>query len=387
MTSDARRYFDNAATTYPKPPAVYDAMDRYAREQGGTAGRSAHARAIAGSRVLFDLRRALAELFHGHAERVVLTRNATEALNLALFSLVGEDAVVAHGPLEHNSVMRPLAHLAETRRAHRLLIAGDAHGRLSPAALARAFAEHRIEVVVTLHASNVHGLAQDLAAIGEIYRKHEAFFVVDAAQSGGCLPIDVDGMGIDALCLTGHKALFGPTGIGALLLSARVADRIRPLLFGGTGSESMKERMPDFLPDRIEAGTPNTFGAAALLAGVTFIQDTTVARIHAREAELRGRMLERLRALPNAVRYGDAPGLSTATVGLTGPLAPSDVAYLLDHHYGIAVRAGLHCAPRAHQTLGTLPAGTVRLAPGFFTPDDAVDEALAALGEIWRTPR
>jgi len=385
MSDDGRLYFDNAATSFPKPESVYVALDRFARETGGSAGRSAHVRAVDGSRLLFRLRGDLARLVGGADERVVLTRHATEALNLALFSLLPPGAVCAHGALEHNAVMRPLRHLAETRGVRLIEVPGDAHGRMTPDALAGVLAGGHVDVVVTLHASNVHGLAQDATALGAIAARHGALFVLDAAQTGGVLPLDVAAMRVDALALTGHKGFFGPTGTGALVLSERVAERIRPLLHGGTGSRSEDEHMPEFLPDRLEAGTANTFGAAGLLAGIQYVTERGVASIARHEAELRVRLLAGLRAIPGVTVLGDAPGAATAVVSFVCPLAPSDLAFLLGERYGIAVRPGLHCAPRAHRTLGTLPAGTVRLAPGALTPPDAVDEVCAAVADLLRT--
>jgi len=387
MDDRARLYFDNAATSFPKPPEVYDALDRFARENAGSAGRSAHEHAIAGARLLFELRTELAVLLGGEAELVIFTKNATEALNLALLGLLGAGATALHGALEHNSVVRPLAHLAQARGVNLIEVAGDEQGRLTPDALDRALNRGRADVVVTLHASNVHGLAQDLAALGDVCRKHDVPFVVDAAQSAGALPLDLRAMNIDAMCVTGHKALFGPTGTGALLLSPRLADRIPPLLFGGTGSVSGQETMPGFLPDRLEGGTQNAHGLAGLLAGVGQIAERTIEMIEAHERLLRERLLTGLRAIPGLRILGDAAGPATSTVSFTGPLASSDIGHLLNERYGIAVRAGLHCAPNAHRALGTMPGGAVRLSPGLFTPVDAVDEVLDAVGEIVKSPR
>jgi selenocysteine lyase/cysteine desulfurase len=279
-------------------------------------------------------------------------------------------------------VARPLAHLAAENEVVVRQAVGDEHGRMTPAALDEALAAGVVDAVVTLHASNVHGLAQDLSALGEVCRQHDVLFIVDAAQSAGALPLDARAMHIDALCVTGHKALLGPTGTGALLLSPRLAERLPPLLHGGTGSVSEQERMPDFLPDRLEAGTPNTHGLAGLLAGVRYVARRTVAEIEAHDRALRERLLGCLRAIPGLRLLGDASGPATSTVSFTGPLPAGDFARLLSERYGVAVRAGLHCAARAHRTLGTFPTGAVRLSPGLFTPPDAIDEVCAAVAEI-----
>ncbi len=381
MDESAQLYFDNAATSYPKPPSVYEELDCFARSQAGSAGRSAHRHAIAGARLMFELRNELAALLGGIAETLAFTKNATEALNVALFGLVHPGAVVAHGPLEHNAVARPLAWLAEQRGVKLVEVPGDEQGRVTPAALAATLSAGRVDLFVTLHASNVHGLAQDLAGLGEVCRSRAVPFVVDAAQSAGALVLDARGMNIDVLCVTGHKALLGPTGTGALLLSADAAERVPPLLHGGTGSLSSQETMPGFLPDRLEAGTPNTLGLAGLLAGVRYLAERGVADVAAHERRLRERLRERLRAIPGLRLLGDDPGPATATLSFVGPLAPSEFAARLDER-GVAVRAGLHCAPRAHRTLGTFPQGTVRLSPGAFTTLDEVDRVCAAVSEI-----
>lgn len=382
MDKPGRLYFDNAATSYPKPPAVYEAMDRYARLVGGSAGRSAHRQAVAGSRLLFDLRSELADLAGGDPDLVVLTKNATEAINLLLLSLLKEGTTVAHGALEHNAVMRPLSHLAASRAVRLVEVPGDEHGRMTAANLQKIVRQEKVDLVVTLHASNVHGLAQDLTAIGEVCRGSAIPLVVDAAQSAGVMPIDMRAMNIAALCLTGHKSLLGPTGVGALLLTPDVADRIQPVFHGGTGSVSEQETMPDFLPDRLEAGTHNTIGAAGLLAGLRYVAGRTVADNERHERVLRNKIIDGLKGIGGLRVLGDDQAPATSTVSFTAPLAPSDIAYLLDQRYGISVRPGLHCAPRAHRTLGTMPAGALRLAPGPLTESAAVDEVLAAIGEI-----
>jgi len=385
MDGAGRLYFDNAATSFPKPATVYEAMDSYARTIGGSAGRSAHAQAIAGSRLLFSLREELAELMGANADLVVLTKNATEAINLVLHSLVEEKGRVAHSPLEHNAVMRPLQTLAAARGVKLHEIPGDEHGRVTAETLDAFLNKRSVDLVVLNHASNVHGLALDLTVLGEICEYYETPLIVDGAQSGGVLPINMEAMRIAALCLTGHKGLFGPTGTGALLLDDGMADRIDPLLHGGTGSVSEQETMPDFLPDRLEAGTHNTIGAAGLLAGIRYLIDRSVEAIGEHEQDLRERMIARLREIDGVEILGDVAGPATATVSILTPLAPSDLAYLLNEQYGISVRAGLHCAPRAHQTLGTMPAGAVRLAPGALTLPDAIDEVADALAEIMAT--
>lgn len=375
-------YLDNAATTFPKPDAVLDAMEQYAREIGGTAGRSGHARAQAGSRLVIRTRTQVARLVRCPSpERVIFTKNATEALNLAIFGALNPKDRVVCSMADHNSVLRPLRHLEGSLGVRVARVPCDGQGRTDLEQMARE-ANKGARLVVTTHASNVTGAVQDLEVVAELCRNSGALMCVDAAQTAGLWPIDM-GIGIDFVALTGHKALFGPTGTGALVMSERAAEAIPGRLFGGTGSQSEKDEHPQDLPDRFEAGTPNTFGLAGLSAGLAFLEKTGIQHIRTHEKVLRDRLVEALGAIDRLTLFGADGGPATGAISfIDRRLNPSDLAFLLDRKYEIQVRAGLHCAPLLHRSLGTLPAGAVRLSPGYFSTEQEIEAVLRAIHEI-----
>lgn len=376
-------YFDNAATSWPKPPATMTAMVEYAERIGGSPGRSGHRRSLAAGRLILEAREALAALFGiDDALRVVFTKNATEALNIALLGLLRPgDHVLASG-MEHNSVMRPLRHL-ESQGALLTVVPCDGAGLLDPEDVRRAIGP-RSRLLVVSHASNVTGTIQPVAALGAVARQHGLLFCVDAAQTAGALPIDVEGMGIDLLAFSGHKSLFGPQGTGGLIIREELAGRIEPLMFGGTGSRSEREAQPDFLPDRYESGTPNTIGIAGLGAGARFVLTEGVDRIRRRKEELTARFLEGISSLPEVKVFGPptAVGRTSVVSFRIDGVDPATAALTLDEEFGILCRPGLHCAPAAHRTIGAFPRGTIRFGFGYFNQEEEIDQALAALRSI-----
>lgn len=374
-------YLDNAATSWPKPPTVLDAIAHYMRDVGANPGRSGHRLAVAAGRVIYDAREAVAALLGAPDPlRVVFGQNATEGLNLALRGLLRRGDHVITSSMEHNAVMRPLRALE--REGVQLTVvrcAGD--GRLEPADVAHAIMPHT-RMIVMNHASNVCGTLLPVAEVGEIARRRDILFLVDAAQTAGAYPIDMEKMGIDLLAFTGHKSLYGPMGTGGLIIGARVDERrLRPLKRGGTGSRSEQEEQPDFLPDMCESGTPNAPGLAGLAAGIAWVQARGVAAIRAHETALAGKLIEGLRAISRVTVYGPLdPAAQTATVSFT--IAGVDVgeaSVRLDEEFGVLCRVGLHCAPAAHRTLGTFPSGTIRFGLGAMNTLDEVDAALAAV--------
>jgi len=377
-------YLDYAATSWPKPPQVLQAMIEFLQEAGGNAGRAGHRLSTAAGRIVYETREALATLF-GVADplRIVFTHNATHALNLALRGLLHPgDGVVTTG-MEHNAVMRPLRALA--REGVRLtIVAGQDDGTLDLAALQRAL-NMRPRMVVVSHANNVTGTILPVAAIAQLTHAAGALLLVDAAQTAGVLDCDVPVLGADLFAFTGHKGLCGPPGTGGLVLGERVdADAIQPLVCGGTGSRSESEEQPDDLPDKFEAGTPNGVGIAGLGAGVRFVLERGVATIRAHEVALTTRLFDGLRAIPGVRLYGSLiPAARTAVVSLTVEgRAVSDLGQRLDTEHGVLCRVGLHCAPATHRTIGTFPAGTVRMAPGLFTTLDEVDRATEGVAKV-----
>ena len=379
-------YLDHAATSFPKAPGVGAAMLRALAEAGGNPGRSGHAMAVAAQAILNDTRRRLAALLGApDPSRVVLLAGATEALNQALFGLLRPGDRVVTTSLEHNAMARPLAALAD-RGVVVARVPCAADGTLDVDDLERVLRAGPTRLVAMLHASNVAGTILPAGEAARLAHRHGALFLLDAAQTAGVLPLDVRELGVDLLALPGHKGLLGPPGTGALYVAAGVS--LGPLRFGGTGLHSEEERMPEALPEGLEAGTPNTAGLAGLGAALAFLAERGVPAVRAHEVKLTSRLLAGLRGIPGLHLHGVADAeRQVATVSLTLPgWEPVDLAAALDGSFGIAVRAGLHCAPAAHRTLGTFPAGTVRLSAGCFTTPDDVDEAVAALGHLAAAP-
>jgi cysteine desulfurase family protein len=364
---------------------MMEAMEKYQREIGANPGRSGHGRSIDAGRVLYEAREALARLFNVEDPlRIALAKNSTEALNIALLgSLRSGDHVITTG-MEHNSVMRPLRHL-ETCGVSVSVIACSPGGQVDPDDIRKAFRKNT-KIVVMTHASNVTGTIMPIEDVGARIREREdVMFCVDAAQTAGSLPIDVQKMGIDLLAFTGHKSLFGPQGTGGLYIRKGLDKKITPLMMGGTGSRSEFEEQPDFMPDKYESGTPNTIGFAGLRAGLAFISAQTIESIRAHEEALTSRFLDRLNAFGSAVTiYGPNDALrQTAVVSFNlKNISPSDAAMYFEEERGILCRPGLHCAPSAHRTIHTFSAGTVRFSFGFFNTVEEVDAAAQAVQEL-----
>lgn len=377
-------YLDNAATSWPKPPQVLEAMARYLRDVGASPGRSGHRLANEAERLRFDAREAVASLFGARdPNRVVFTLNGTTALNLVIRGLLAPGAHVVVTGMEHNAVMRPLRALEATGVALSVAACGP-DGTLEPAALAEQL-RPQTRLIIANHASNVCGTVLPIRDIGAIARRHGIPFLVDAMQTGGCWPVNLHADNIDLLAFTGHKGLLGPTGTGGLVINESFdIDRLPPLICGGTGSRSEHEWQPDFLPDKYEGGTPNILGLAGLAAGVRYVLERGVDSIRAHEGALTQRLIDGLAAMERVRVIGtrDA-GRRTAVVSfVVQERSPADVAQQLDEQFAIMCRPGLHCAPLAHRTLGTLPQGTVRFSAGPFTTAEEVDEALAAVARL-----
>ncbi len=377
-------YLDNAATSYPKPACVVEAMRDYAERVGASSGRSAHRPAQEASRIVFEARESVARLIgSGDSSRVIFTSNATEGLNIAIFGLLDEGDRVVTTSMEHNSVMRPLRHLEKTRSVGIDVVSCSPKGELDPDDVRRMIGKATRLIVLT-SASNVCGTLMPVGDVAKLARERGVCLLVDAAQTVGCVPMDVTGDSLDLVAFSGHKGLLGPQGTGCLYVGEGV--ELRPLYYGGTGSLSEHETQPDFLPDRFESGTPNIVGIAGLGAAVKFILDRGVDRIRAEEQRLTGYLLDRMDRIDGVAVHGQKdPGLQVGVISMNiAGMDPSEVGYALDARYDIAVRVGLHCAPGAHRTLGTFPDGTVRISPGLFTSTDDVDFLCSALSEISR---
>jgi cysteine desulfurase/selenocysteine lyase len=377
-------YFDNAATSWPKPPGVAEAMVHFTNEIGASAGRSAHRQAVASSRIVYDAREAVADLFNASDPLgVVFGLNVTEAMNLALCGYLRPGDHVVTSSMEHNAVMRPLRQL-EREGIQVTVLRCSPEGFLDPATIEPAVQPNTVMIVLN-HGSNVTGSLLPIAEAGRIARAHDLLLAVDTAQTAGAYPVDMQADGIDLLGFTGHKGLCGPMGTGGLIVGERVdVGRLMPLKRGGTGSRSEHEEQPDFLPDKCESGTPNVVGLAGLVAGIRFVQETGIEAIRAHKVSLTQRLISGLRSIPGVTVYGGLDAeLQTATVSFNvASQLPSDVGLRLDEEFGILCRIGLHCAPAAHKTIGTFPSGTVRFGLSYFNTADEVDRAVAAVEAI-----
>ena len=369
-------YLDNGATSFPKPPSVASAMSHFLLEVGGSPGRSGHRLSQEAARIVFTCREAVAKLFGApDSRRIAFMPNATQALNTALYGLLRSGDRVLVSAVEHNSTMRPLRDLERRGVISVEVLPVDAAGVLDLRRLEDAL-RSRPRLLATVHASNVTGAIQPLRDIGALARAAGTLLLVDAAQSAGALPIDVEADCIDLLAFTGHKALLGPQGTGGLW--ARPGVEPEPLVRGGTGSNSEHEQQPEFWPDRLESGTQNAVGIAGLLAGVSFIEETGLAAIRSREESLTQRLLDGLRGVAGITVHGPrsarerSPVVSVTFAGLV----PSEAGFLLEEGFGVLTRVGLHCAPAAHRAIGTWPQGTVRFSPGFFTTEADIDTAI-----------
>lgn len=376
-------YLDNAATSFPKPPAVAARMREYVEQIGASVSRGSYASAQQAELVTLRLRQRLCELFAFQSiPHAVLTPGNTWGLNLLLFGALrpGDHCLVS--AMEHNAVMRPLGQLAR-RGVTFDRIPCDREGRLQIGQIEPLLRENT-RLVLLAHASNVSGTVQDVQAVGEICRARGIPFALDAAQTAGHVPIDFEALGLSALSVPGHKGLLGPQGIGALLLCPDFAEMLEPLVSGGTGSVSDSEEVPAYFPDRLEPGTPNLPGIFGWEAALDYLQQVTIPAVQAHDCALSQRFLNGLRVIPGAVLVG--PDTAEGRVGVFSLDFPgkdnAEVAVSLEERFGILTRCGLHCAPSAHRTLGTFPRGTVRLSFSWFTTESEVDRALEAIAAV-----
>jgi cysteine desulfurase family protein len=375
-------YLDNAATTFPKPESVYSAVSEAFRECSGNPGRSGHKLSLAAGRIVEECRLLVAQLLHAaKPERVVFAMNTTEALNLALKGVLSCGDHVITGSMEHNSVARTLEFLKTNGVEYTKVPASPIQG-VALRDIESAIKENT-KLIVLNHISNVTGTENPIAEIGRLSRKHGILFLVDAAQSAGIHPIDVQAMNIDFLAFPGHKGLLGPQGTGGLYI--REGIDINPLKHGGTGSFSELLAQPEQLPDRYESGTQNTPGLAGLAAGVRYILDHGVEYFQEKEARLANRLINGLSELKEVTIYGPPPGASRSgvvSVRIDG-IDVIELSMILDNVFNIAVRAGLHCASDAHATLGTLhTGGTLRISAGSFNTEEEIDFCISALAEL-----
>lgn len=375
-------YLDNAATSFPKPPSVITAVTHAVQTLGGNPGRSSHTLARAVADAVFDTREAVATMFGGEAERVVFTLSATQALNMAIRSLVPKNSHVLISNIEHNAVLRPIAALHEEGTSYSIYqSAGSSETLLSSL---KKNLRPNTAAIVACHRSNILPIELPLKEIGAFAKAHGLHFIVDASQSAGVCEINSEAMGISALCAPFHKGLFGIRGGGFVLFGKTVKDEtLAPLITGGSGSDSQSLFMPNALPDRLEAGTLPVEAILSLKAGIDFINEVGIENIRQKEETLSAYMRNRMLSLPSLRLYmANRPGGSSALFNLRG-YSPSEVARLLDD-CGIALREGLHCAPLAHRLSGTQTSGALRASVGYFNSKGDVDYLIDCLKRIPR---
>jgi len=381
-------YLDNAATSHPKPVSVYQRVDTVLRNWSANPGRSGHTMAVEAARIIFQTRETIARLFNiADPDRIIFTPNATGALNLALLGTLKPGDRCVTTTMEHNSVVRPLHALAE-KGVTVAKVGAARDGSIDPRAIAAALdsAHSNTRLVAVTHASNVVGTITPIAEIISLAHQRGVPVLVDAAQTAGSVPIDVGALGVDLLACPGHKGLFGPQGTGFLYIAPHM--NVEPILFGGTGSRSDLESMPDFAPDRYEPGTQNTPGIAGLGAGVEFLLKRGVEQVRAHEIALVRQLMEGLAAIDGVTLHGprDPERKSGVVLFTLDGVDPAEIGDRLDDEFGIAVRVGVHCAPQAHRTIGTFPIGGVRMSPGFFNTAEEIDRTVDAVSRIAKHP-
>lgn len=373
-------YMDNAATTLRKPPQVAEAVAR-AMCSIGNAGRGATEESLQASRVIYGTREKLCRFFGAESPRqIVFTMNSTESLNIAIKGLIEPGDHVITTAMEHNSVLRPLYECRE-KGAELTILGCDGKGNISYEEMEAAIRGNTKAIICT-HGSNLTGNLNDIARIGEIAQKHGVLFVVDASQTAGVFPIDVQKMYIDVLCFTGHKSLLGPQGTGGLYVREGVT--VRPLLSGGSGVDTYNEHHPSEMPTALEAGTLNGHGIAGLSAALSYLEETGLATIREQETSLMRRFYEGISQIPQVKVYGDfeAPLRCPIVTFNIGDYDSSEVSDELVTTYGIATRPGAHCAPLMHKALGTEEQGAVRFSFSHYNTEAEVDTAVRAVREL-----
>ena len=378
-----RVYLDNGATSYPKAPGVAEAMSDYILNNGANVGRGAYESSFLAENIVYETRELIAEMFNSNkSENVVFTKNVTESLNVLIKGVLeaGDHAIVSS--MEHNAVMRPLNALSKKDISFSKVKCSNL-GELDPDYI-RGFIKPNTKAVIMTHASNVCGTILDIETVGRICKEYGLIFIIDTAQTAGFLEIDINRLNADAIAFTGHKGLLGPQGLGGFVVTESLAKSIDTFIEGGTGSLSDQEIQPEYMPDKLEAGTINIPGIYGLNAALKFVRDTGTETIRAGEIDLVERFLTGLKEIDLIHVIGrDDIKNRTGVVSIDVPTRDNaDISYKLYSEYGIATRCGMHCAPSAHQTLGTFPKGTVRFSFSHFNTIEDVDYALGALNKI-----
>ena len=388
MNEPQRVYLDNAATSWPKPPTVYEAVDRYQRDLGAPAGRSVYREATEAAKLVQTTRQNVANLLNVEDQtRIVFTFNGTDSLNLALFGLLRKGDHVVTSVAEHNSVLRPLRCLEDRAVIQVTRVPCDVDGIVDPDDFLRSL-QPNTRLFTLTHASNVTGAIQPVGDVGRMAGENGILFLIDAAQSLGHIPIDVRRLPCDLLASSGHKGLLGPLGTGILYLAPGADEHVDSFRLGGTGTHSQDDRQPAVLPDKYESGNLNMPGIAGLCAALESIEKRGLESLRDHERALTSRLLDGLRDVAGVTVYGPADAdrqVAVVSIGVSG-YAPHEVAAVLEVSSGIQSRAGLHCAPHMHQALGTAAGGgTVRLSMGPFNTISHIDQVISAVADLVRT--
>jgi cysteine desulfurase family protein len=382
-------YFDNAATSWPKPPVVAERMHRFLNDEAANPGRAGHRMAVGAEKMLDAVRKQLTDFIGGTRggdhHRMIFTMNGTDALNIAMKSLLRQGDHVITTTLEHNSVSRPLQAMADAGFITLTRIDfSPTTGLIDPADIKKAITPHTRLIAMT-HGSNVVGTIQPIHAVGRIAKEHGIKFLVDGAQTLGTVPIDVNADFIDLFAFPGHKSLLGPTGTGGLYVNTTLTiDDLHPFREGGTGGDSSSPTMPKLFPYFLEGGTPNTVGIAGLGAAVEYVTSHNPAATLAKEQAMVQKIIDVLLSDPKFTLYGPkdaASRVGTLSFTVEG-YSPQEAGSILDESFSVAIRPGLHCSPYAHKTLGTFPDGTIRISPGHFNTDDHLATLLDALQQL-----
>jgi len=376
-------YFDNAATSWPKPPEMFEEMKHYNKFIGASPGRSGHSYAAQAGFLVFEVREKLADFFNiENPLQIIFTSNATQAINTAILGLFKPGDHLVTSSLEHNSVMRPLRWL-EKKGVELSVLKCSSKGELNPNDLIPLIKKNTKGIIMT-HASNVTGSILPITKIGQIAKKTNLLFGVDASQTAGVIPIDVQKMNIDFLAFTGHKSLLGPQGTGGLYFKKGLEKKISPLIRGGTGSKSELEEQPDFMPDKYESGTLNTIGLTGLKGSLNYLEKIGIETIRDKEKKLTKKFLEGLSLSKKIKIFGTQDvDKKTAVVSFNLPnYEPGSLAQILDENYKILSRPGLHCAPAAHQTIETFPKGTLRFSFSYFNTEKEIERALKGIEKL-----
>lgn len=376
-------YLNNAATTKIKPQKVIDAVNNFLQILDVSPGRGTDKESLAADDILTCCRRSLAKLFSiDDSNQIIFTLNCSDALNTALKGVLKKGDHVIISPFEHNSIVRPLKFLENYGIETSVAIGCSVEGVIEPNAI-KHYIKKNTKLIACLHASNVTGAIQPIEEIGKIAKENNLLFLVDAAQTAGILDIDVKKNNIDLLAFAGHKGLMGPQGTGGLYIGKKVKE-INPLRHGGTGTQSENEIQPETMPDKFETGTPNTPGIAGLLAALEFIFDEGISKIRKHDEELTHLLIDGLKKIKNVALYGPMDAKKQAPVvsfNIEG-LHPKDVSKKMEKEFGIIIRAGLHCSPLCHRSIGTFPQGSARISMGYFNTKDDVEKAIEAVFKI-----